>query len=826
MGAGEARCLAGRRQDYSHRAAAPSQDLRLTSSVPTATPSRRRQSRRNDEQGARRTSTLDRGLIDASVAVAALAACFAPGEPTGVFVIDLVLRAGFAAIVTLAASRARRWTWIVLSGIAAVAASDGTTVAIGFVALIIAIAGSLMPRRRVLGAVSGALAVQVLLRLGELGFNGASVLATLAAVTPVLVSGYLLMPRRHRRLVQRSLLGAGAFVLGATVLFGISVLLAAEGVSSGISDVREGLELSGDGELPAATQYFDRGAESLERSAGFLGAWWAKPARAVPLLSQQARALEETTAAAADVADAATASARSGDFDTIRYEGGRIDLAQVRNAQQPLAEAVRSMDAAQATIDEVDNSWLLPPIRSRMESFDEELLSTRDEVFLASLAARELPGMLGGDGERRYLVMFIQSAETRGLGGFFGAWVELVAVNGEVDVVDSGKARELNLANGVPTSAACERMGDVRTITGVPDYTLRYDRFHPQCYIQDVPLSPDMPSVAEVTRQLYQQTRGVELDGVVAIDPIGLASLLEITGPVDVPGFDRRLTAEEAARFLLHDQYIDFDRNEDERDDFLEATLRVTFEELVEGDIPGPRKAGEILSPIAEGRHVKATMFREGEQEFILELGADGALPPPPDSDGFLLVTQNAANNKIDTYLQRTIDYDAEVDPYTGTLEATAAITLRNNAPSDGLPASIIGSERGIPPGTNLLYFNFYTPHRVTSAMLNGEDFLLEHQRELEWSVYTRFVEVPPGAEVTITLELRGQLERGLDYSLDIGRQPVPNPDMVSVDISFPSSVTIESAPGMAVLGEGYEVGTQFDQIAPRRLEVNLRDLV
>ena len=113
-------------------------------------------------------------------------------EPAGWLPADILWRAGFAALVAGATAKAQRWTWVVLAAAAAVTASGATLVAAGLVAL--------GPRRsppayahrrsRPLGALVGAIAVQVLLRV-DLDDAGLSALVTAAAVTPVFVSAYL-----------------------------------------------------------------------------------------------------------------------------------------------------------------------------------------------------------------------------------------------------------------------------------------------------------------------------------------------------------------------------------------------------------------------------------------------------------------------------------------------------------------------------------------------------------------------------------------------------------------------------------------------------------
>ena len=140
----------------------------------------------------------------AFVVLAAVGGALSGAEPAGWLPADIIWRAGFAALVAGSTAKARRWTWVVLAGAAAVTASGAPLVTAGLVALGLAIVACLRHRRsRPLGALVGAIAVQVLLRLD---FDGAglSALVTAAAVTPVFVSAYLRSHRRVRRNGSRS----------------------------------------------------------------------------------------------------------------------------------------------------------------------------------------------------------------------------------------------------------------------------------------------------------------------------------------------------------------------------------------------------------------------------------------------------------------------------------------------------------------------------------------------------------------------------------------------------------------------------------------------
>ena len=51
-------------------------------------------------------------------------------------------------------------------------------------------------------------------------------------------------------------------------------------------------------------------------------------------------------------------------------------------------------------------------------------------------------------------------------------------------------------------------------------------------------MSPDLPDVAQVIRELYSgaypDMGGDHIDGVLVVDPSGLAALLNFTGPIQV----------------------------------------------------------------------------------------------------------------------------------------------------------------------------------------------------------------------------------------------------------------------------------------------------
>jgi hypothetical protein len=744
----------------------------------------------------RRTSDQERVAIAAVTAVAALVALFLPPEPTGLFVVDAVVRAAFAVLLCLVATRARRWTWLVLAGVPAVFATGGLHLVLAGVAVVVAVAAAAAPRRRVAGAIVAAVSLPLLWQLPETGFNGGSALCTVAATTPVLLSGYLLLTTERRAMVRRVMLAFGVLAFFATFLFAISLALSFNGVSTGMATVNDALLAMEEGEEVEASLLFEEAADSLGNANRWLSAWWAKPARLVPGVAQHQVALASATGESAEIAEVVGVAANRASPERMRYEGGNIDLDQVRATQEPLDAAVVTIEDARERLLDIESPWLTPPVLNRLTDLHERLDFGGEYVSVAADAAHELPGLLGGDGTRRYFVMFTQPAESRGLGGFMGGWALLTAVQGKVDVTESGRANDLNTFPG----------RDERSLDGPSEYLARYGAFRPWYYLQDVPFSPDFPTDAEVMAELYPQAGGSEIDGVIVVDPYGLAALMDFTGPITVPETDQRLTSDNAAEFLISGQYREF-TDEATRRDFLSDAGRDTFRRLVDGNIPGPRRVGEVLGPIVEQRRILMRSFVPSEQAFLDRLGVGGVSRAPERGDGFQLVTQNKGNNKIDSLMYRSVEYDVDLDPFIGSLDATATITLRNDAPAAGLPDALIGNnDQGLPFGTNALYFSFYTPHRLASGSVDGERLGFEYHRELGYRVYSRFIEIPPGESVKVQLELSGELEPGDRYELHVGQQPLVNPDVVMVTFQHPRKVNAAEVGGFGVDAKGSEL--------------------
>ncbi|PZS21146.1 MAG: hypothetical protein DLM54_04805, partial [Acidimicrobiales bacterium] len=407
----------------------------------------------------------------------------------------------------------------------------------------------------------------------------------------------------------------------------------------------------------------------------------------------------------------------------------------------------------------------------------------------AAEAARLVPAMLGGGPPRHYFIAFQNNAELRATGGLIGNWGELTADAGRLRLTRFGRLQELNDQGVHP-----------RVLNVPPEFLNRYRGFDVANSWQQVNVSPDFPTTARIIADLYPQSGGRPIDGVIAVDPPGLASLLQLTGPVQVPGWPDPVTAANVVDITLRGAYERYPVQE-QRVSFLGEVSRRVFEAFTAADLGGPANIARFIGGATRGDHLMAYLQQPQEQDLVRRVGADGSVPAV-QGDSLMVVDQNLAANKVDFYLHRRVRYDVTVDPssrparITGRLE----VALDNQAPSQGLPNGVIGPyDQRFAPGENRTYLSLYTPFLGRGATIDGSPLQIDSRPELGRLAMSTTVSIPSRQTRTVALRLDGRIQLGPGgwYRLDIGHQPVVNPDQVQVSVSVPKGWRIAQAQGI-----------------------------
>jgi hypothetical protein len=750
----------------------------------------------------RRSRTISFGVTVAAVGIAG--AILTTAAPTGMDTADALWSGGLVAVLAFFGATSRRWTWFLPAGVAAVIAGDGLAQALAAVAIVVAFVSVLRDTRsRARGAAVVGLGTIALLRAEPIGFHGLSAMLMAAVALPILVSGYSHAGRRVQHRTRRCVLIGGGVI-------GLMLAGAALGIVSVQGDLAEGgraidggLAAARNADDDTAAQQLALAARSLTSADETLSSWFVSPAKTLPVIGPNISAVGSLASQASEVADVTSLAADNADVDSLRFVGGRLDPAAVTAMQQPLEDVLGALRRMDEQVSQARSPWLVTPVSNRIDRLDTQLAEAVPDAKLALTAVNIAPDLLGASGPKRYLVLFTTPVEARGRVGFPGNYAELLVEGGKLSMPRFGRVSELE-QEGVPA--------EQRTLTGPPDYVARYSRFGVAATWRNITMSPDFVEVATVAAELYPQSGGSPIDGVLAVDPQGLAAIMRYTGPVQVDGLDQPLTADNAAQFLLSDQYRQFS-DTDQRVDVLEDVAHATFDRLTTADLPGPRALSGQLDPIFDGGHIQFTVVNDVQSGLaLLGFGVNGQLLTPTDkNDQILFTTANAAANKLDYYLHRSESYDVHWDPEAGQVTATWKVHLENTAPAEGLPNYVMGNAVGLPKGSNRSFVSLYTPYELTGARIGGQEAAVQSETELTRHVYSTFVDIPPGGSVDIELDLQGAF-KGHRYSLDLPVQPFSTPDQAAVSVTLEGGRPMAASEGAEVSGNTVTWSTTLDR--------------
>ena len=700
-------------------------------------------------------------------------------HPTGGHVVDSAYAAVLAGVVTAAAARAGRAATLFLATVAVVM-SRGLLWVPAFAALGVAF-GSALPRRanRVLGAVAGAVAIQVVFRWPAVGFHGLTALVAAVAVAPVLASAWWRLSRAWK---IRTGLGVAGLVAAAAITAApaaVAALAARNDVRRAEAEAHQAISLVTGNQSASAASDLRQATAELANAHRLTSSWWTWSAQLVPIVAEQRRAVADITGSVERLTSLAASEAPKLSFDNFTDQHVRVNLAAIESLNGPMTAMDQRIAATQRTVATIRSQWLIGPLAAEVDKLATELAQARTAADTGVLATRDAPAMLGAYGPRRYLVVFMNPAETRGLDGFIDAYVILNAQNGRISLGRSGAGGDLDRA--LPAGGV--------SLAGVPDFVARYGAFSPGAHVRDASYSPDLPTVGRVLAQLYPAAGGQPIDGVLALDPYTLAALLRFTGPIPVAGLPAPLTESNAVTTLLKEQYLAFPGNDQQqgRHNVLLAAMNTAFKRLLVTDHPKPQALWKVLNPLARQGRFMLWSAHPGDTPLLQRVGIAGSFPSPgPGGDLLAVTVANAGNNKIDAYLAERIADHVVYDPRTGRVASTVRLTLANSAPASGLPAGVIRSYQGSgqPPGSNFMWLSVYSPLNLASATLAGRPVPFSGAvREFGVNAYSVFLSIPSGGTDDIALTFSGAVMPGPNYALTLRLQPMANPVGASVSV-------------------------------------------
>ncbi|WP_309133862.1 DUF4012 domain-containing protein [Cellulomonas sp.] len=510
--------------------------------------------------------------------------------------------------------------------------------------------------------------------LTEPGASGPAARSTAAAA-----------PRRRRRTVLRVVLAVLVLLLlaaGWVTLRAAQAGLALRDAAAGLEVVDIDLEDPGTAADDLAAL---RTHTSRARAAAADPVWRA--AEVVPVAGEQLTAVRVVATVADDVARDALPAVRdvSALLDGgLRRADGRVDVDAVERAARTLATAAATTSTAHDRLAALDPDRLVGRLADAVR--DAQGVASRADASLgpAARGAALLPELLGADGPRTYLVLALNSAELRAPGGIVGAITAVRAEDGALTVVGQRSTVELGVLDSPVLPLTAEELAT---------HTDRLGR-----RLQNASLTPHFPRTAELVAARWQRDVGGPVDGVVATDPLAIARVVDVVGPV--PGPDGgALTGGALVHTLLRDVPL---THPDEESDALFAAVAASVVSAVgQGEGATPELVRALVRAVDE-RRLRVWSAHADEQEVLAGSVVGAAFLGPGAAGDPGLFLDDASQSKLGLDLRTAVDFrDARCDGPAPRV--TAVLTLDYRPPADvaTFPVSVLGA-RGLsgPPGT------------------------------------------------------------------------------------------------------------------------------
>ncbi|MFA4895760.1 DUF4012 domain-containing protein [Microbacterium sp.] len=554
--------------------------------------------------------------------------------------------------------------------------------------------------------------------------------------------GRLPVQRRWIRWVIGAVVTLLILAIGWVAIRGISAVSEMQAVASSASQMRGFIA---DGELERAELVAPRVAQHAATAHDLTSDPIWRGFEFVPWLGANFTAVREVAEVADSVATDAVAPvleiAGGIDLASFGFTGSKIDLAPLAEVEAPLAAASATLSAAETQAQQINADAALPPLADAVREMRDVVTEAATVVGALHGASVLLPPMLGADGPRTYVVAMQNNAELRSDGGIVGSLALMRAEGGTISVVQQASTADFPpLTDPLPLSES----------------TVALFAEGPGLYVQNITSIPDFTEAGAMLALRWEMQFGQKVDGVIAIDAVVAAHLLEATGDITFGPFTAN--SETILSILLSEVYATFPDPVEQDAVFAQAANELFAAALTRGD---PQKLIAAFAVAAEENRIRIWSAHPEEETLLAASTLGGTLPVDGPRGPYVGVLLNDATGaKMDYYTEASIS--TAVGVCRGEPTTQVRVTWTNDAPADAeqtLPQYVTGNGiYGVHAGSVRTMIAIYGPEgaNVRAVDRDGAEEGVQTTTLGTRSVVQHTVLLEPGESTTVTVSFTG----------------------------------------------------------------------
>jgi hypothetical protein len=403
-------------------------------------------------------------------------------------------------------------------------------------------------------------------------------------------------------------------------------------------------------------------------------------------------------------------------------------------------------------------------IRENITSLKSTVAGAAESLSQFQPIIKLLPDLLGNPDPKKYLIMFQNDAELRPTGGFLTAYATMTITKGKI---------EPGISEDIYTLDA-----GFKKKVPAPDPIKKYLPLVYNWNLRDMNLSPDFKdSMDTFTGYMKESSVAPEFDALIAIDTEVPVRILKVLGPIGVPGYGGKFSADTDPRCdcpqVIYELENIITRPTYEIREGRKSILGPLMNSMLANMMGSPKaKWAEFFNIFTESikeKHLLMYFKDEARQSAVEALGAAGRINDY-EGDYLHINDTNFAGAKSNMFVTQELDQVVSVNN-DGSVTKKLTMTYKNPRPGDNC-----NLEAGLLCLNGLLrdWQRIYVPKGSVLKDARGYELDMTTTEDLGKTVFEGFFTLSP--QSVKKLEVEYTVPAGTitsdDYKLLIQKQP------------------------------------------------------
>jgi hypothetical protein len=319
----------------------------------------------------------------------------------------------------------------------------------------------------------------------------------------------------------------------------------------------------------------------------------------------------------------------------------------MESGQAHFVRAAQAFDQASQVRSRIRPELLPESIRSQYSMLDENF----NLLMVGIKALQSVPRLLGTGEAQNYLILAQNRDELRATGGFISGIGLVTVEDGKITEFTLGDSYQIDdFSKGYPT----------------PPEPLKRFMLADYWVTRDANWSPDFPTTSEQAQALYTLSTGNQTQGVIAFNQLAVERVLEAVGPVQIPGTDEPVTSENVEEYMRQAWAPAPEEGINQewwlhRKDFMQLLGNGILEKVLKsGNQEQLSGLGKTIIDLLDRGQLLVYLDEPDAQAALVAGGWDGSVNPG-SSDYLYLVDSNVGFNKVDSIVQRSLNYQVDL---------------------------------------------------------------------------------------------------------------------------------------------------------------------